>query len=73
MNDFQIGHNLLIVMAKNNIRTISELQKRTGISRVTLSKILNGKAESISLNTVVRICHGINCDVSDLVKVKKVS
>lgn len=73
MFDIQIGQNLLIVMAKKNIRTIRELHEMTGISRVTLSKILNGKADSLSLNTVIRICNGIGCDVQDLVKIEEVS
>ncbi len=69
MND--LSRNLLIQMAKRDIRTIKELEKLTGVSRVTLSKILNGY-ESVSLTTIIRLCHGLDCDVCDLVRVKEV-
>ncbi|MCM3774004.1 helix-turn-helix transcriptional regulator [Priestia aryabhattai] len=72
MNDVIIAQNLIVLMAKKNIRTILELQERTGVSRVTLGKIINGKTENVSLSTLVRICKGLDCDVSDLVKIKVV-
>lgn len=73
MTDIQIGRNLLMLMAKRNVRTVTELHQLTGVSRVTLSKVLNGKVDSISLSTIIRICQGLNCEVGELVKVQKVS
>ncbi|WP_455920497.1 helix-turn-helix domain-containing protein [Priestia megaterium] len=72
MNDVAIAKNLLVVMAQKNVRTILELQELTGVSRVTLGKILNGKTENVSLSTLVRICKGLDCEISDLVKIKVV-
>lgn len=69
--DVDIGKNLRVLMAEKNIRTIGELSEICKISRVTLSRCL--KNESVSLTTLIRLCHGLDCELSDLVKMNKVS
>lgn len=63
--------NLLIMMAKRNIRTQTELERITGVSRVTLWKILRGK-DRVSLHTIERLSRGLNCDITDLLESRKV-
>ena len=72
MNE-QLKYNLLVIMARKDIRTVTKLSELTGISRPTLTKITKGNAKSLSTATLARLCEGLNIDISDLLSEKKVS
>lgn len=63
--------NLLELMGKNKIRTIKELHERTGISRTIISGLLNGKDRSIQLDTITRLCKELDCEIGELIVIKK--
>lgn len=46
-----------------------DLVNLTGISNGTLAKL--GKNESVSLSIIDKICITLDCDVSDVVEIKK--
>lgn len=46
-----------------------DLVKITGISNGTLAKL--GKNESVSLSIIDKICIALDCDISDIVEIKK--
>lgn len=46
-----------------------ELCEKTEISRSTLAKM--GKNEKVALDVIERICISLNCDVGDVVTIKK--
>lgn len=46
-----------------------DLVKLVGISNGTLAKL--GKNESVSLSVIDRICIALECDLSDIVEIKK--
>jgi DNA-binding Xre family transcriptional regulator len=56
----------MIQMARRGMNK-KEMVEKSGVSSVTLSKILKGKTDGISLTTVIRICRGLDCDVNDLI------
>jgi putative transcriptional regulator len=62
---------LLEVMAKRGIRTIEEVHKRSGLSRKAVSKIINKETKRISTDTIAKLCKGLNCDVEELIVIKK--
>lgn len=62
---------LLEVMARREIRTIEEVHKRSGLSRKAVSKIINKETKSISTETIGKLCKGLNCDVEELIVIKK--
>lgn len=48
-----------------------ELSKIAGISHTTVSKL--SKGESITTDTLLKICEALDCDVSDIVAVEKLN
>lgn len=68
----ELGTNLLILMARKDIRTQLELEKLTGVSRNTISKILRGKHKTVTVDTLTRLCKGLDCDITDLISIKQV-
>lgn len=65
-----IDVKLLQQMAKNNIRQISELQELTGLSRRTISKLLNGQSSAIHFETLAILCKKLDCEISELIVLK---
>ncbi len=47
----------------------SELAKKTRISTSTISKMSRG--EPVALTVLVRICDYLNCDIGDIVSVRR--
>ena len=46
-----------------------ELREMIGISKATFAKFAKG--ESVTLETIEKICLSLNCDVEDVVTIKK--
>lgn len=46
----------------------AELRKQTGISGSTLSKM--NRNEIVSLDVLIRICHALDCQLSDIAEVE---
>lgn len=63
--------NLLDLMMKNKIRTIQELHEKSGISRTTISGHIHGNKRAIRIITIEKLCSAFNCDVGDLIVLKK--
>jgi putative transcriptional regulator len=61
---------LLEMMARNNIRTIKDLHNMTGLSRTTISQILDGEKKSLQLRTIGTLCEKLHCKIEDLIVLK---
>lgn len=48
-----------------------DLRKLTGLSSTSIAKL--GKGENVNTNVLVRICKALDCDLSDIVELKKES
>lgn len=72
INAAELRLNLLVWMARSEIRTQKELARLSGVSRPTISKIMNGKATGVSLHTLSRLSKPLQCHVTDLINVKEV-
>lgn len=55
------------IMEEKNLK-ISDLNKQTGISRNSISSLLNGKTRGIQFDTLEKITLALNVDVADLFK-----
>lgn len=62
--------NLSRVMGEKRIK-VSELSRMTGLNRVGLQKLYNGETSSISFETLEKVCIALDCEVSDLIEIKK--
>ena len=62
-----IKNNIPVQMAEKrmNIQKVSDL---TGISRTTLSKIVNDKFTRIDLKTIDILCKVLECNTQDLLE-----
>lgn len=56
------------LMAKNNIRSISELERKTGINRVTLTKMYHDESTRMDFGTTTALCLFFGCKVDELYK-----
>lgn len=68
----EIGEKLRLAIKRSDIRSHAELEQKSGVSRTTISRILNGKKKRVSLNTIVRLSNALECDVTDLIPSKQI-
>lgn len=61
-----IQSNLHILMGHKKIKSIRQLSEETGISRLSLTKLYDGKAKGIEFETLNTLCTFFDCDVGDL-------
>lgn len=47
----------------------SELEKLAGVSRSTITKLVNG--ENVHTDVLVKICKALNCEIGDIVEITK--
>jgi putative transcriptional regulator len=62
---------LLEMMGKRKIRTIQELHEMTGISRTVISDLINENKRSIRLETIEKLCLALDCEIGELIEIKK--
>lgn len=60
-----IKNNLRVFMAKEKM-TIRDVHKKTGLSEITVSKLYNEISNTISFNTLEKLCDLFNCEPGDL-------
>lgn len=48
--------------------TKGDLRRMSGISSVTLAKL--GKGENVTTDVLLKICHSLNCEISDIVEIE---
>ena len=49
--------------------TQGELSERSGVGRITISRMESGALEETSAGTLVKLANALECDMSDLVSV----
>lgn len=56
-------------MADQKIDDITELMERSGVSRNSINKLFRGSnVETLKLDTLMRLCNALQCNLSDLVE-----
>lgn len=50
---------------------ISEVSRRTGISRTTLTKLYYGDGAAVSYKVLAKLCETLNCEISDILEVSQ--
>lgn len=61
-----LKNNLRILMAKNGIRSMVELERLSGVSRQVLDRLDKDKSKRLDFETVVKLCDLFNCTPGDL-------
>lgn len=62
-----IVNNIPVQMAKKRMN-IQKLAEATGLSRTTLSNIVNDKFTRIDLKTIDVLCKALECNTQDLLE-----
>lgn len=62
----EVHFNIRIQMARAGVKTLTELSELTGISRQALSRIDNGKARRVDLDTLGKLMTFFKCNIEDL-------
>ena len=64
-----ISYNKLWKLLIDKNMTKTELRLRIGISSTTLAKL--GKNKLVSLESIIKICNELNCDITDVMEIKR--
>lgn len=67
----EVEVKLLDLMVKNNIRKASVLAKKAELSDQVVNNILNEKASGMRLDTIVKLCSALDCEIGELIVIKK--
>lgn len=62
--------NLRVLMAERNVN-IREVSEETGLSRTTISNLMNNQVGGIQYKTLIKLCEFLDCDVDDIIKFLK--
>ena len=61
--------NITHLMIDNEIESVFELMKITGLSRETVNKLFKIKdIETIKFVSIMRVCNALHCKLSDLIE-----
>lgn len=64
-----VNYNKLWKLLIDKGMTKTQLQKQVEMSSATLAKM--SKNETVSMDTLLRICQTLNCEFDDIVEIKK--
>lgn len=64
----QISYNKLWKRLIDRGMKKTDLKNATGISSSTISKM--GKNEPVSMDSMLKVCKVLNCDIGDIVEIK---
>jgi putative transcriptional regulator len=67
----ELRTNLRILMAKKGVRTMVDLEEKTGVSRQVLDRLDKGKSKRLDFETVVKLCTFFECNVGELLYLEK--
>lgn len=56
------------LMGLHKVKSFSFLEKETGITRKTLTKLYDGEGKGIDYDTLDKLCKYFNCKVGDLLE-----
>lgn len=62
--------NLSRIMGEKKLK-ISDVSRDTGINRGTLTRLYQESAERIDLDVLDQLCIYLNCEVGDLLEIRK--
>jgi len=66
----QLRNNLRILMAQSGIRTMVELEEKSGVSRQVLDRLDKNKSKRLDFETVTKLCTLFDCSVGELLYLK---
>jgi len=62
----ELKNNLRLLMAKKNIRTMVDLEEKSGVSRQVLDRLDKNKSKRLDFETITKLCTLFDCSVGEL-------
>ena len=62
-----IVFNIDVMLARRKM-SLTELSERVGITMANLSILKTGKAKAVRVETLNKLCHGLDCKPGDLLE-----
>lgn len=56
------------LMGKHKVKTFTEIEAKTNITRKTLAKLYNGEGKGIDYATIDALCAFFECSISELLE-----
>lgn len=69
MAEFCVSYSRLWKLLKERHLKKKDLQAMTNLSSAVIAKLSSGK--TVHLDTLVKICTSLGCDISDIMEIKK--
>lgn len=67
--DFMVSYDKLWILLINRHMSRTELRIKAGLSTSALAQL--GKNDYVSLKIIEKICNALDCDISDVVELRK--
>lgn len=68
-----IRNNLKVLMALRNVKSYSELSRRTGFHYATVRHFAIGLHQKLDYKLAEAICRELDCDLHDLIYIEKIA
>jgi putative transcriptional regulator len=62
----QLVMPIRMLMAKKGVRTMVDLEEKTGVSRQVLDRLDKGKSKRLDFDTVIKLCKFFECSPGEL-------
>ncbi|MFC0188447.1 helix-turn-helix domain-containing protein [Fictibacillus aquaticus] len=59
-------NNLRLLMAKKGVRTMVELEEKSGVSRQVLDRMDKNKSKRLDFDSIAKLCMFFGCEIGDL-------
>jgi DNA-binding Xre family transcriptional regulator len=69
----KLKNNVRLLIVRAGYKSLLEFAEEHNISYYLLRKLANNELNSIDIHFLVSLCKALNCDVSDLLYIDKVS
>ncbi|MCA1029321.1 helix-turn-helix transcriptional regulator [Cytobacillus kochii] len=66
-----VRNNLLVLMAKKNIRSYSELSRLSEVSYGAIRKFAIGQSQRFDADVMEKLCDVLECDLKELIYIEK--
>lgn len=68
--DGEIIFNIDVMLAKRKM-SVTELAEHVGITIANVSVLKNGKAKTLKISTLIKLCEALDCQPGDLLEYRK--
>ncbi len=66
----EIVFNIDVMLARRKM-SVTELADKVGITLANMSILKNGKAKSVKISTLLKLCQALDCQPGDLLEYRK--